>query len=71
MKQKIYILIIAVILILNGINLLYIRKNKTSNPNNFEFNDPNLLKNELNQSIIDGFFDGDSTKITSNTYFLK
>ena len=29
------------------------------------------LKNELNQSIIDGFFDGDTTKITKNTYFIK
>ena len=29
------------------------------------------LKNDINQSIIDGFFDGDTTKINKDTYFLK
>jgi len=29
------------------------------------------LKQEINKSIVDGFFDGDSTKIPKGTYFLK
>ena len=31
----------------------------------------NSFKNEINKSIIDGFFDGDSTKAPKGTYFLK
>jgi len=34
--------------------------------------DPNFsIKDELNKSIIDGFFDGDTTNIPLNTYFLR
>jgi hypothetical protein len=29
------------------------------------------LKNELNQSIIDGFFNNDTTGISNNFYFLN
>lgn len=29
------------------------------------------LKTEMNQSVIDGFFDGDSTNAPKGTYFLK
>lgn len=29
------------------------------------------LNSEMNKSIIDGFFDGDSTKISETTYLLK
>ena len=31
----------------------------------------NSFKNEINKSIIDGFFDGDSTKAPKGTYFIK
>jgi hypothetical protein len=29
------------------------------------------LKSEINNSIIDGFFENDSTNVTKNTYFIK
>ena len=29
------------------------------------------LKDEINHEIIDGFFNGDTTSIPKNTYFLK
>lgn len=29
------------------------------------------LQNELNQSVIDGFFNGDTTLIPNNTYFIR
>lgn len=29
------------------------------------------LKDELNNSVIDGFFDGDTTAISKDVYFIK
>ena len=29
------------------------------------------FKDDVNKSIVDGFFDGDTTNIPKNTYFLK
>lgn len=40
-------------------------------PTTTSFNTTFSIKNEINKSIFDGFYDNDSTKISKDTYFLK
>lgn len=45
--------------------------NKLSNNSVYYQIDQSELINELNASILDGFFDNDPTKVPEGTYFIK
>jgi hypothetical protein len=42
-----------------------------SNKSETVYNDNFSLKDEMNKSIIDGFYNGDTTNISQNIYFIK
>ena len=43
----------------------------TTKQKNFRYKSDFSLKDELNKSIVDGFYNSDTTKISKNTYFLR
>ena len=71
MKKKLLILFGIVLLSSCGVNKTIKKNFRQEDASPPKFNQMLVTKKELNKSVIDGFFEGDSVKIHSRTYFIK